>query len=123
MPPRNRVDEPGRVERAYKLRESEIRLYVVDVLAPPLVVDDPGEDAGMALELLDHERELALEFRLLRRADLEWLAVAGRPELGPGFRVPVRGHGGHVLDDQETDGVAGFVEESGFDFDLQRERG
>jgi hypothetical protein len=76
---------------------------VIRDLAPSLVVDDPDDDAGVALVLVDHDFELPLKLLLLG---------VGGPGIG------VHAHRRHVLDDQEPESVAGFVEEVGLDLDV-----
>lgn len=60
----------------------------------------PREDARVALELVNHELELASKLLLLCRVGL------------------AQRHRRHVLDDQESELVGGTVEEARLDFDL-----
>lgn len=67
-----------------------------------LVEAYPREDTRVALELVNHELQLACKLLLLSRVGL-----------------PLR-HRRHVLDDQESELVGGAVEEAGLDFDLEQ---
>jgi hypothetical protein len=59
------VYEPCRVQGVYEVGEGEFWVLAVGDLAPAFVVDDPGDDAGVAAVLADEKFELALEFLLL----------------------------------------------------------
>ena len=116
VPSRHGVDQTGWVKVSDSLCEAVFGFAVVE-LAPAFVVDYlacvrmgrlfilvveayPREDARVALELVDHELQLAAKLLLLCRVGL-----------------PLR-HRRHVLDDEESELVGGAVEEAGFDFDL-----
>ena len=45
--------------------EGEFGIFALGDLAPAFVVDDPGDDAGIAAVLADERFELTLEFLLL----------------------------------------------------------
>lgn len=53
------------VQRVYKVGECEFGIFTLGNLAPAFVVNDPGDDAGVAAVLSDKRFELALEFLLL----------------------------------------------------------
>lgn len=57
--------QPRWVEGVYEVSECEFGILTVGDLAPAFVVDDPGDDAGVAAVLADEQLELALEFLLL----------------------------------------------------------
>jgi len=57
--------QPRWVEGVYEVGECEFRILTISDLAPAFVVDDPGDDAGVAAVLADEQLELALEFLLL----------------------------------------------------------
>lgn len=106
VPARDRVDQPRRIVAAHEVGEEEIRADVAHAvvalprLAPPFVVDDPRHDAGVALVLLDHVDELAVELVLdrdlveRRRGDGA-LRPGAEPDLG-------RRERGHVLDEEQA---------------------
>lgn len=102
-----RIDQSRRVNRANGIGDVELGIIAaVTYLAPALVVDHPGDDAWVVLELLYHDAELPLELGLLD---------------GCGHIVRLAGggaHGGHVLDDEQTELVTGMVVELGFNFYL-----
>ena len=102
VPAGYRADEAGGVELADALGQSELGMGVGD-LAPAFVVEDPREDARVALVLVDHGLELPLELGLLGVG-------------GPG--VGRDAHRRHVLHDEEAELVAGLVEEVWFDLDM-----
>lgn len=53
------------VERVDEVGEGKFGVFALGDLAPAFVVDDPGDDAGVAAVLTDECFELALEFLLL----------------------------------------------------------
>lgn len=97
----------------YEVGEGEFGIFAFGDLAPALVVDDPGDDAGIAAVLADEYFKLALEFLLLlgvwedgfNGAVVECAALRGSER-------------GHVLDQHQAELVAGLVEQGGFYFDL-----
>lgn len=102
-----RIDQSCRVKRADGVSDMEFGVVaVVADLTPALVVDHPSHDTGVVLELVHHNAELALKFGLL-----SGIGKVGRLD-------GCWAHGGHVLDDEEAEFVAGMVVELGLDFDL-----
>ena len=102
MPAGDSIDQPRRVQLTDTLGQGKLRVIVGD-LAPPFVVDDPGDDARIAFVLVDHDLKLALELRLFRVG-------------GPG--VGVHPHRRHILDHQETEAVTGFVKKVWLNLDV-----
>jgi hypothetical protein len=59
------IYEPCRIQGVYEVGKCELGVFAIGDLAPAFVVDDPGDDAGIAAVLADEQFELALEFLLL----------------------------------------------------------
>lgn len=106
-PASDRIDQSCRVKRTDGVSDMELGVVAVVVdLAPALVVDHPSDNTGVVLELLHHDAELALKLGLLNGC-------------GKVIRLTsCWAHGGHVLDDEKAEFVAGMVVELGLDFDL-----
>lgn len=99
------VNESGRIQGVYQVGQCEFRVLSVVDLSPTFVVDDPGDDAGVAAVLADEEFELSLELLLL-------FGVGKNVDYGAvveslGLRGPKRWH---VLDEHETELIARLIE-------------
>jgi len=64
-PPRDGIDQPGRVNLADAVHDAELWEVASGNLAPAFIVDDPCHDRRVSLELRHHEVGLPLEFRLV----------------------------------------------------------
>lgn len=130
VPARCRVDQPAAVDGPDPLGNGVLGVRRCPDLAPAFVVNDldrrlthgrsleagqagssicspagatyPGHNGGVAQVLVDQDVELALKLCLLVGIG-EW---------------HTRGHGGHVLNDHETERVGGIVKQVRLDFDL-----
>jgi len=112
-PTTSSVNQSRWVQRLNDISKGEFWILAVDDLTPTFVVDNPGNDTGIATVLSDQELQLALEFLLLLGVgeDRFHSAVIESPSLGRSQRR-------HVLDQHQAELVAGLVEQCGLDFDL-----
>lgn len=107
------VDESGWIQGVHQVGQCEFRVLSVADLSPAFVVDDPSDDAGVAAVLADEEFELSLELLLLFGVgeDIDYGAIVECF----GLAWPKRWH---VLDEHETELIAGLIEQSWLHFDL-----
>ena len=92
-PPTSSVHQSCGIHRIDNISQGEFWVLSVHNLAPTLIVDNPGDNTGIATVLSDQELQLALEFLLLLgvRKDCFQSAVVESPGLGGSQRR-------HVLD-------------------------
>jgi len=105
VPSTCRVHQPRWIERVYEVCERKFGIFAINDLAPAFVVDDPGDDAGVAAVLADEQFELTLEFLLLicvRENGLDGTVIECATLRGSKRR--------HVLNQHQTKLVAGLVE-------------
>lgn len=101
VPSGNRVDKSRLIQVTDNLGKYLLRIWWAAQLSPSLIVNDPLNNRSVALVLVDEGFELTLKLLLLCTVRLGWRRQAW-----------------HVLDNHQTNFIAGLVKQSRLDLDL-----